>query len=237
MMRRALRAVLAAGTKLGLTEKEGSRPDASRSRLRHLAVADVFGREVPERSANILDVGCGQGALSRELQERGYLRLSGCDWLPCEALTAKARDFNYAQVDINATGLAHYADSSFDAVVCSDVIEHLENPAKALAEIARVLRTGGKAVVSVPNAFNLMERLSWALSGNSTRYKQEASTSEFGHIAVLPSHVMQSLAARAGLLIAARSGGYSYLDGFFILPKKRLSLLMSYNEILVMVKT
>ena len=130
----------------------------------------------------VLDVGCGTGGLARVIAENGYSRLSGCDWLAEEKVEHAPTGFAYRQVDLNRDGLAGYADASFDAVVCSDVVEHLENPAAALREIARVLRPGGAALVSLPNAFNALERLYWLTRGNSTRYKREKSTSEFGHI-------------------------------------------------------
>ncbi|HEU5067772.1 MAG TPA: methyltransferase domain-containing protein [Sphingomicrobium sp.] len=237
MLRRVLRASLSAASAIGLAEPEGQRDGATRSRLRHLAVADVFEAEVPDKSSPILDIGCGRGALSAELHSRGYDNLFGCDWLEGDAVSARPDCLQYQRIDLNRAGLTAYASGIFDAVVCSDVIEHLESPARALSEIARVLRPAGKAIVSIPNAFNVVERLSWLLTGNSTRYKRESNPADFGHISVLPHDVLQSLAARAGLWIKERSGGYIYLDGYFVLPRWKHSLIFSYNEVLTLVKT
>jgi ubiquinone/menaquinone biosynthesis C-methylase UbiE len=41
-------------------------------------------------------------------------------------------------------------DGSFDAVLCSEVLEHLPDPGKALRELARVVRTGGRLIVTAP---------------------------------------------------------------------------------------
>jgi SAM-dependent methyltransferase len=50
-----------------------------------------------------------------------------------------------------------FGDESFDAAVCFEVIEHVEDPRRLVAELARVLRPGGLLFISTPNA--RMERL------------------------------------------------------------------------------
>ncbi len=55
------------------------------------------------------------------------------------------------RLDIEREGLAHFASGSLDFVVCCHVIEHLKNPIKALNEIFRVLRRGGRAALAVPD--------------------------------------------------------------------------------------
>ena len=59
--------------------------------------------------------------------------------------------------DVDAEPLP-FADSSFDLVVFTEVMEHVRFPAKALAEIRRVLKPEGRLVGSVPNAFRLRNR-------------------------------------------------------------------------------
>ncbi|HZP59990.1 MAG TPA: methyltransferase domain-containing protein [Opitutaceae bacterium] len=54
-------------------------------------------------------------------------------------------------LDIEREGLAHFASGSLDFVVCCHVIEHLKNPIKALGEIFRVLRVGGRAALAIPD--------------------------------------------------------------------------------------
>jgi ubiquinone/menaquinone biosynthesis C-methylase UbiE len=44
-----------------------------------------------------------------------------------------------------------FATASFDKVICSEVLEHLQDPDIALKEIARVLKPGGRALISIPN--------------------------------------------------------------------------------------
>ncbi len=228
-MRTILRAGLKAASGIGLARQEGSLPGFNRQALRHQSVADVFSVEVQNRDSKTLDVGCGEGSLAAILRSKGFTSLAGCDWLPHEKVTRAPDGFAFRQIDLNGEGLTAYDPTSFDAIICSDVLEHLENPAAALREFARVLVPGGKAIVSLPNAFNLLERVSWFATGNSTRYKRETSTNEFGHISVLPRDVMYSLAARAELDIVGTSGGYAYLDGYVVMPRRAFSTAMSYN--------
>ena len=230
MIRAVLRTALKAASGLGLARREGSYPGFDRQQLRHRTVAKALSEELPDRNASILDVGCGTGGLSRVLHESGYLQLAGCDWLAEDEVDGPP-GFAYRQVDLNRDGLSGYSDAGFDVIVCSDVVEHLENPAAILREFARVLRPGGTALVSLPNAFNALERLSWLMRGNSTRYKREKSTNEFGHISVIPRDVLHSLAARAGLEVGGARGGYCYLDGYMLLPGRDVSPGYSYNVI------
>ena len=58
-----------------------------------------------------------------------------------------------------------YPDKSFDLVVLTEVIEHLENHRAALGEVARVLRPGGHLILTTPNIMRLDSRLGFMLSG------------------------------------------------------------------------
>lgn len=103
------------------------------------------------RPARLLDAGCGTGGLIRRIApRRPAWQWSAVDLSPlaCELATARAgRLASIAQA--SATGLPFPADS-FDAVVSADVLAHVDDDARALAEAFRVLKPGGVAVVNVP---------------------------------------------------------------------------------------
>ncbi len=97
--------------------------------------------------ARILDIGCGGGFLSNPLAGDGF-RVKGVDRSPRSLDAARTRvplaaDATYAVGD--ALSLAE-APASYDAVLMMDLIEHLDEPARAVAEAARALKPGGVLV-------------------------------------------------------------------------------------------
>jgi len=93
----------------------------------------------------VLDLGCAGGFMAEALAQRGA-QVTGID-PAAEAVDA-------ARAHASATGLRigydvgvgealPYADASFDAVVCVDVLEHVSDLTRVLAEVARTLRPGG----------------------------------------------------------------------------------------------
>jgi ubiquinone/menaquinone biosynthesis C-methylase UbiE len=94
-----------------------------------------------------LNVGAGQGSFSRLLEERGYEVVSSDVSAPAlEVLRAAVRG---EVVRADMTQLP-FSDSSFDAVVAGEVLEHIGEDHRALSEASRVLRPGGVLAVSVP---------------------------------------------------------------------------------------
>ncbi len=93
----------------------------------------------------VLDVGCGGGLLAEELANRGC-SVTGVD--PSQGSLAVARD-HAARAGLQIEYQHGIAESlplpngAFDAVICCDVLEHVRSPRQAVAEAARVLRSGG----------------------------------------------------------------------------------------------
>jgi 2-polyprenyl-6-hydroxyphenyl methylase / 3-demethylubiquinone-9 3-methyltransferase len=109
------------------------------SRHRNPWVAEILGGG----RRDVLDVGCGAGYLANDLAERGY-RVTGLD-TSAEAL-AVARDHDRTRSVEYIVGDAcalPFADGRFDAVCAMDLIEHVGQPERLIAEAARVVRPGG----------------------------------------------------------------------------------------------
>jgi len=121
---------------------------------------DLVAGWVP-RSARVLDLGCGDGALLEHLaRERGCETL-GID-LDGDALDASiARGVPVVQADIDR-GLPDLGDDSFDLVVLSQTLQATHRPALVLREMMRV---GRRAVVSFPNFGHWRLRAGLVLGG------------------------------------------------------------------------
>jgi len=98
--------------------------------------------------AAILDVGCSGGPLMLALRATGYQNLTGID--VSESGIELARQRGLANVSVMDGSNLAFADKSFDLLIASDVLEHIENEEAALREWVRVLRPGGTLLVFVP---------------------------------------------------------------------------------------
>ena len=100
------------------------------------------------KNKRILDIGCGDGVLSYLLYKEGA-KISGIDYSDIAINLAKQKTKNY-NIDFrqgNAYKLM-YNDNTFDIVVSSDVIEHLDNVNKYLSKINRVVVQNGIVIIS-----------------------------------------------------------------------------------------
>jgi SAM-dependent methyltransferase len=132
----------------------------------------LFGREIAglglSKDAPVLDVGTSTGTNLRMLAELGYRRVVGLD-LSDEAIrfcTAKGLGV-VRRGDVRDLP---FEDASFDLVLATDIVEHVEEDRLALSEIARVLAPGGSAVITVP-AFQSLWGIQDEVSHHLRRYR------------------------------------------------------------------
>ncbi len=100
------------------------------------------------RGVDVLDVGCGSGTLLGLLKQRGF-RVNGLDFSAEAAAIAKAE--NGVDVAVGSLEEAHFPAESFDVVTLFHVMEHVTNPRLVLAQVSRVLKPNGVAILQVPN--------------------------------------------------------------------------------------
>jgi SAM-dependent methyltransferase len=168
--------------------------DLRSSSLRALKVRRALAG-LPQPCERVLDFGCGEGALTRTLK-RLYPRLDvhGCDVSQAQLARAMelGSDITYRQCD----GRLAYDDGFFDAVLVLDVLEHVSDPDATMAELARVVRAGGRVLLHCPCEGQpcTLDWLCWRLGVG-----EDLSRRLSGHIQRLTHHQVLELGQRHGL--------------------------------------
>ncbi len=144
--------------------------------LRHQLLLDLLVRHVPKGDTRVLDAGCGEGRLAELIAEKGF-EVTGFDDSEASIAQARAR-LPEAKFWVGTMDQIKLEDSSVDAVVSGEVLEHLDDDKAAVREMFRILKPGGTAVVSVPGSQRL-----WSIdddwSGHKRRYAPGGLTSLF----------------------------------------------------------
>jgi ubiquinone/menaquinone biosynthesis C-methylase UbiE len=164
--------------------------------------------------AKVLEVGCGAGRQARTLKAlRPELELHGAD-LSQRAIT-EAQSYNdgveYRVAD--ATRLP-YDDTTFDAVMLFDVLEHVPDVAQVVGEIARVLKPGGLFHGFIPiegQANTLFYRLRHSRRLPIAEWKRD----RIGHIQQLTSEGVAAIFRAAGLTTTEQSYSFHLLGQIF----------------------
>jgi 2-polyprenyl-3-methyl-5-hydroxy-6-metoxy-1,4-benzoquinol methylase len=112
---------------------------------------------------SILDYGAGKGNLTRRLAATGHFaKIAGADLMPRPRNLPDGID--WLEQDLNES--APLPAASYDVVVAAEVIEHLENPRSMVRDIFRILRPGGRIILTTPNNESLRSLLSIILRGH-----------------------------------------------------------------------
>jgi 2-polyprenyl-3-methyl-5-hydroxy-6-metoxy-1,4-benzoquinol methylase len=160
-----------------------------------LAMLDLAG-------SRLLDIGCGGGRHSFEALKRG------ADVVSADIDDVILKDVSQMVAAMRSKGeiteeVAHacsctnalalpFSDDSFEIVIAAEVLEHIRPDRAALAEMARVVKPGGRIVVTVPRYWP--ERICWALS---KAYTADAG----GHVRIYKHGELRSKLEEAGLTI------------------------------------
>jgi SAM-dependent methyltransferase len=148
----------------------------------------------------VLDLGCGEGRHAFEAYRRGA-RVVAIDhgesevsttrqWLDAIAAAGEAPAGAAAEVVRGDLLALPVPDASVDRVIAAEVLEHIPDDAAAFAEIARVLKPGGRAAVTVPRYGP--ERVCWAMS-------DAYHANEGGHVRIYRGSQVRDRLTGAGL--------------------------------------
>ncbi len=105
------------------------------------------------RNARILDIGCSGGVLMLALQDAGFTNVSGLDFSVDAVEQCKSKGLkNVYEMDAHHP---NFPDDSFDIIIASDCLEHLEKDELALKNWHKLLKKGGKGYIFVPAFMSL----------------------------------------------------------------------------------
>jgi len=156
---------------------------------RRRLVVDLAASAVRSRAPRVLDVGCGQGELLRELAARlPDARIAGSDLSAQSLLDTRKRNQEFELFSLNIADpdfSQKYADrlGAFDLLICSEVLEHIPDDRLAARNLAALLAPGGALIATVPG-------------GKMSRYDQR-----IGHQRHYRAQLLEQLLAGAGLRV------------------------------------
>ena len=149
---------------------------------------------------------------------------------------SRLKDFDTSELSTSCTfGLGNIndiplKDSSLDAVICSEVLEHVDSPNESVRELVRVLKPGGVMALSVPRY--LPELICWKLS-------KEYSKTPGGHVRIFKHQELKNLAVSNGLEYQSfhwahgLHSPYWWLQCLFWKTKENSFLVKQYHKLLV----
>ena len=113
----------------------------------------IFNEADKRKPKKILDAGCGRGFYLKVLSSFSFIKeIHGVDINDNYLKIAKKININ-KRVKIKNASLYNlpYQDKYFDLIICSEVLEHLEDDIKAILELKRVLKPEGAIIITVPH--------------------------------------------------------------------------------------
>ncbi|MGH7272049.1 MAG: class I SAM-dependent methyltransferase [Polyangiaceae bacterium] len=159
-----------------------------------LRTVSTFTRRVAPRT--VLEVGCGEGLLAHHLVTRTR---RPDRFVACDIDVGKIRPGIDPQIEIVEASISElpFGDHSFDLVVCCEVLEHLSDPERGFAEVARV---AGRAVIASTPREPLWRIL------NMARGKYLASLGNTpGHVQHFSGRALERLIQKSLRIVARRS--------------------------------
>lgn len=145
-----------------------------------------------EPEATLLDIAAGTGAMTLRMQDLGF-KVSATDYVP---ENFKLDSTPFIQADLNEAFSTAYS-GRFQAIIASEIIEHLENPRHFARECFKILEPGGRMILSTPNVENAASKASFIRSGSFLWFTEQDYAGQ-GHITPLTQWQIHKAFTEAG---------------------------------------
>lgn len=212
-------------------------------------IINTLKAQLPE-GAEVLDVGCGNGVITRSLGARGFV-VKGVDI--SEKAIEKAKSLNkFPNVSFEVRSAEQLvADGQkYHAVICSEVLEHLNDPGMLLKVLHQILHDTGVLIVTVPNGngprelfvtrpvISLQKKNNWAwkfVSGVKRMFGYKGTTvqssaDDLTHIQFFTRASLKELASKNSFKIV-RFGKTNFVEDVFpfSLVTKKIKALQKFD--------
>ena len=209
------------------TIKASSHRSTNEQVFKIITSEDILGKR-------ILDVGAGKGymaqLLGKHVQKKGGSPseiITACDLFP--------EYFSYEEIACKKMEFVNelpFHDGIFNVAYAIEVIEHLKNPYDFIQEMFRVVKPGGRVIITTPNILNLASRLSYLLTGffelfSPLSFDRKDARHQWGHIMPLNAyylnHAMRTCGCRKTELYIDRLKRSSLFLFLLLLPVLKIS--------------
>lgn len=160
---------------------------------------------------SILEIGCGQGFNTYLLSKDKQNNVIGIDLSKEDIEISRQRYPNINFLIMNAEKLT-FKNNSFDVVYAIEILEHIDHLDKVLSEVKRVLKKGGKFIVSIP--YHNSEK--WLLKLRPTYFK------EIHHVRIFKKNELESLLKSKGFYMKRKikKGFLQHVELYFLFKRK-----------------
>ncbi|MGH7495312.1 MAG: methyltransferase domain-containing protein [bacterium] len=145
-----------------------------------------------------LDLGCFAGTVAEKILQQGGKEIIGIDRLEKALKLAALRGIQPILADIDDT-ILDFPDNYFDYALASEVLDYVFDPDAVIAEVRRVLKPGGKLIITVPNLASFGNRLLMLLG--RPPYQMEVRPHQGGYWRYFTFDTMRSLLCDHGFVI------------------------------------
>lgn len=179
---------------------------------------------IPDAPCSVFESSAGSAILSRQLQDQGY-DVTISNYYPENFTSIKE-----IHQDLNKS--VELPDNSFDVVICREVIEHVESVPHVLREFNRILKPGGKLILTFPNRLQIRSRFMHLFSGFYRGMKSPINLDvPFGeaHINLIGYPEMDYFLRKTGYEIeAVESSYFQTSDKLFYIFKPLIAATTNY---------
>jgi SAM-dependent methyltransferase len=168
---------------------------------RYMARVEEIVSSTKRSGLEILDMPAGYGLLAERLRQLGHK-------VTCADFNSLRPDYVFVDMEKRLP----FEDSSFDAVICLEGIEHVIDPYSLIREICRVVRAEGFVILSLPNVQSLFSRLNFLFTGTFYQFDPErhrhpqGGLIDRGHVSPLSLVQLHYIFGEFGLMLRVVTG-------------------------------